>query len=181
MLTELAKVYISDNMKYGGEMYDPLDSKLLIFEDWCNKLNIMDDDRDHAFSIILKGRAQEYYYAQCIGLNFNSMVLSTKNHFETPDFRQGVQARWNTISLFQIRTDNPSKSKMEQLMLLIDELEKIQRALPVNFQDSRTLQDRLVSACRGIPECDYAIQIPHASYEGLVAALRQSIAMAEAN
>ncbi|RKF82640.1 hypothetical protein GcM3_022027 [Golovinomyces cichoracearum] len=61
MLTELAKVYTPDNIKYGGDMYDPLDSKLLIFEDWCNKLNIISDDRDHAFSIILKGRTQEYY------------------------------------------------------------------------------------------------------------------------
>ncbi|RKF57443.1 hypothetical protein GcM3_188028 [Golovinomyces cichoracearum] len=57
ILTELAKVYMSDNIKYGGDMYDLLDSKLLIFEDWCNKLKIMGDDRDHAFSIILKGRA----------------------------------------------------------------------------------------------------------------------------
>ncbi|RKF57722.1 hypothetical protein GcC1_187032 [Golovinomyces cichoracearum] len=181
MLTELAKVYTSDNMKYSGDMFDPLDSKLYIFEDWCNKLNIIGDDRDHAFSIILKGRAQEYYYAQCIGLSLNSMIRSMKNHFETLDVRQGVQARWNTMSLYQIRTENPSKSKMEQLMLLIDELEKLQRVLPANLRDARTLQDRLVSACRGIQECDYALQILHASYEGLVAALRQSIATAEAN
>ncbi|RKF64902.1 hypothetical protein GcM3_128017 [Golovinomyces cichoracearum] len=71
-------------------MYDLLDSKLLIFEDWYNKLNIMGDDRDHAFSIILKGRAQEYYYAQCIGLSLNSMIMSMKNHFEAMDVRQGV-------------------------------------------------------------------------------------------
>ncbi|KAI0999040.1 hypothetical protein K3495_g9156 [Podosphaera aphanis] len=69
---------------------------------------------------------------------------------------------------------------MEHLVLLIDEPEKIQRALPVNSRDARTLQDRLVSACRAISECDYALQIPH-SYEGLVAAFRQSIATAEAN
>ncbi|RKF78474.1 integrase and RNaseH domain-containing protein [Golovinomyces cichoracearum] len=96
--------------------------------------------------------------------------MSMKNHFENMDVRQGVQARWNTI-----------KSKMEQLMLFIDELEKLQRALPANLRDAKTLQDRLVSACRGISECDYALQIPHTSYEGLVAALRQSIVTTEAN
>ncbi|TQS36156.1 hypothetical protein Golomagni_03399 [Golovinomyces magnicellulatus] len=133
----------------------------------------MGDNRDHAFSIILKGKAQEYYYAQCIGLSLNSMVMSMKNHFETLDVRQDVQARWNTISLFKIRTDYPSKSKMEQLVLLIDELEKLQCVLPANLRDAKTLQDRLVGACREIPEYDYALQIPHASYEGLVAALRQ--------
>ncbi|RKF82634.1 integrase and RNaseH domain-containing protein, partial [Golovinomyces cichoracearum] len=178
---DTAKVYTSDNIKYGGDMYDPLDSKLLIFYDWCNKLNIIGDGRDDAFSIILKGRAQEYYYAQCIGLSLNSMIMSMKNHFETMDVRQGVQTRWNTMSLYQIRTENPSKSKMEQLMLLIDELEKLKRALPANLRDVKTLQDRLVSACRGISKCDYALQIPHTSYEGSVAALPQSIATAEAN
>ncbi|RKF84176.1 hypothetical protein GcM1_143003 [Golovinomyces cichoracearum] len=123
MLTELAKVYTSDNIKYGGDMYDPLDSKLLIFEDWCNKLNVMGDDRDRDFSIILKGKTQEYYYTQCIELSLNLMIMSMKNHFETIDQKQnGV------------------------IGLLIDELEKLQRALPANLRDTKTLQDRLVSA-----------------------------------
>ncbi|RKF84209.1 hypothetical protein GcM1_138003, partial [Golovinomyces cichoracearum] len=30
---------------------------------------------------------------------------------------------------------------MEQLVLLIDELEKLQRALPANLRDTKTLQD----------------------------------------
>lgn len=85
------------------------------------------------------------------------------------------------MSLFQIRTDNPSRIKMEQLVLLIDELVKRQYELPSNSRDAENFQDRLLSACHGISECECSLQIQNASNDGLVAALRESITTVEAN
>ncbi len=39
-LTNLTKLYYSDDSKYGGEMYDVLNTKLQIFYDYCNKAGI---------------------------------------------------------------------------------------------------------------------------------------------
>jgi len=39
-LTNLTKLYCSDDSKYRGEMYNVLNTKLQIFYDYCNKAGI---------------------------------------------------------------------------------------------------------------------------------------------
>jgi len=39
-LTNLTKLYYSDDSKYRGEIYDVLNTKLQIFYDYCNKAGI---------------------------------------------------------------------------------------------------------------------------------------------
>ncbi len=61
-LTNLTKLYYSDDSKYRGEMYDVLNTKLQIFYDYYNKAGIRQQHYYYAFSIILKGRASTFYY-----------------------------------------------------------------------------------------------------------------------
>jgi len=39
-ITSLIKMYVNEDDKYGGEMYDILDVKLQAFYDYCNKAGI---------------------------------------------------------------------------------------------------------------------------------------------
>jgi hypothetical protein len=56
-LTDLSKLYHSENLKFGGEMYDILDAKLKIFRDLCRKADVQPNHYHEAFSTMLKGRA----------------------------------------------------------------------------------------------------------------------------
>ncbi|KAI0992517.1 hypothetical protein K3495_g15668, partial [Podosphaera aphanis] len=84
-VTNLFKLYYDDNKKYGGELYDSLDTKLKIFQDCCTKVGIHETQYHHAFSTMLKGRAIDFYYETIALENFTflQMVTLTKNHFET--------------------------------------------------------------------------------------------------
>jgi hypothetical protein len=80
LLTDLMKVYTDDSKKYGGEVYDALDSKLQIFYDCCLKVGVAADFYDKAFSIMLKGRASTFYFDEIVGRNYSfvKMVEMTK-------------------------------------------------------------------------------------------------------
>ncbi len=56
------KIYNNDNKKYSGEEYDILDVKLQVFYDYCSKIRLLDTQYYSVFSIILKGRASNFYY-----------------------------------------------------------------------------------------------------------------------
>jgi hypothetical protein len=76
-LTDLSKLYHNDDKKYGGEEYDVLDSKLQIFYHYCNKIGL--DQCHHAYSIMLKGRASEFYYDKSFGsYDFSTMCTIDK-------------------------------------------------------------------------------------------------------
>ncbi|TQN64614.1 hypothetical protein CSHISOI_11033 [Colletotrichum shisoi] len=62
-LADLTKLYLGNNMKYGGEKYDVLDIKLIIFRKNCNNAGIS-NDANHltaAFPFMLKGKAYDFY------------------------------------------------------------------------------------------------------------------------
>src|SRR4051794_31349573 len=55
-LTDLSKLYNSEALKFSGEMYDILDTKLKIFREMCCKANVQPYYYHEAFSTMLKGR-----------------------------------------------------------------------------------------------------------------------------
>ena len=90
MITDLAKFYISDDKKYGGEAYDILDTKLQIFKDCCEKVGMPEVYYHKGYSLILKGRASRFYYSSLTTkepITFETMVCTTKVHFETEENR----------------------------------------------------------------------------------------------
>ena len=70
------KVYLDEEKKFGGELYDMLGAKLQVFYDCCNKVGIQCHQYHYAFSIMLKGRAATFYYDYIAGKNysFNTML-----------------------------------------------------------------------------------------------------------
>jgi hypothetical protein len=61
MLTDFAKLY-NDDLKFGGNYYDMLDTKLRVFYDLYNKAGIGPGYYYAAYNIMLKGKTQDFYY-----------------------------------------------------------------------------------------------------------------------
>jgi hypothetical protein len=179
LLTDLAKLY-TDEKRYGGELYDVLDSKLRIFQDSCRKVGITKAQCADAFSIMLRGRAATYYYDKLAdgGYDFVQMVRSIRNHFETDEMKQQYLTEWRETTLSRIIMENSSLSKLECLDKLLDKLRTIQRGLDPSYHSDTSLRDQTINACRGIPECNLALFNPAKTYEGVCAQLRSAIGTA---
>lgn len=125
-LTDLAKLYADDDMKYGGELYDVLDDKLRIFYNCCKRLAVSEWQYTAALSTMLKGRALTYYYKKICANgttpNFNMMSESIWANFETEECRQLYLGELRSTTLPTIFANNGGKSKIECLELLFDKL-----------------------------------------------------------
>lgn len=100
-LMNLERMYTDKNNKYGGELYDILSSKLLIFYDFCRKLGLEEDQYHNAYSSMLKNRASQFFYDSLVHRNysFDKMVELTKAHFETEANKQEYLTLWRTTTL----------------------------------------------------------------------------------
>lgn len=174
------KIYNDDDKKYGGELYDTFDFKLQIFYDYCAKVGLEDYQYDKAFSVMLKGRASSFYYNKISGRNmdWNTAVTMMRSHFETEENRQLYLSLWRETTLLRTIQANPSKSRLDCLQLLLDQLQKIQRGLGDGYQSDHTLRDQAINACRGVKECSLALYKPASTYEGVCAELRSAIGTA---
>jgi hypothetical protein len=81
------KIYNNNDKKYKGEEYNILDIKLQIFYNCCSKIGLLKAQYYYAYSAMLKGRASFFYYNKIVGrmYNFETIVVITKNHFETEE------------------------------------------------------------------------------------------------
>ncbi|KZL69413.1 hypothetical protein CT0861_03178 [Colletotrichum tofieldiae] len=171
----------TDEMKYGGRLYDVLESKLVAFRDNCWKLGIPPHQFAGVFSLMLKDRALAFYYDRLCEVDvnsprdFDSMVSRVKQRFETEERRQIYFTEWNNTTLRRVILDNPDKPKMECLEFLLDKLATIQRALPSLPQSDEALRDSVISACRGVKECELCLFSPAPTYEGVCSQLRLAI------
>jgi len=182
MITDLAKFYISDDKKYGGEAYDILDTKLQIFKDCCEKVGMPEVYYHKGYSLMLKGRASRFYYSSLTTkepITFETMVCATKVHFETEENRQLYMSDWRETTYPRIIAANPSKSRLECLQLLYDKLQQVQEGLSKEYQQDYNLREQVISACRGVKECSLALYNPADTYEGVCAQLRSAVGTAE--
>lgn len=179
-VTNLMKIYQDEEKKFGGELYDILGAKLQIFQDCCNKVGIQPYQYHHAFSVMLKGRAATFYYDHIAGKrhDFDTMLRLTKTQFETDENRQFYMSEWRETTFQRIITANPTKDRLECLQLLFDKLQKIQRGLSENYQNNNSLRDQVISACRGIAECNLALFQPASTFEAVCAQLRSAVGTA---
>lgn len=182
-LVDLMKIYNNDEHKYGGEVYEVLEYKLRIFYDYCRKVGLLEENYIDAFSIILKGRASEYYFTQLVGKGYTFLRIKERLqiHFETAEKRQLYLSEWRETTLHQVIEKNRTKTKLECLEIMLDKLQLLQRALPEIYPSEDNLREAVVNACRGIDECKLALHKPADTYEGLCADLRGAIGAATAS
>src|ERR1019366_1489490 len=108
--------------------------------------------------------------------NFDTMVKLVRTHFENNETRQLYLSEWRETTFQRVINDNPTKSRSECLQLLFDGLQKIQRGLP--DQSENALRDQIISACRGIPECNLALFQPGNTFEAVCSQLRSAVGTA---
>jgi len=176
-LTDLSKLYHSETLKFGGEMYDILEAKLKIFRELCRKTDIQPHNYHEAFSTMLKGKAHQFYYDHLTerGLNFDDMIKRTKAFFHTAENHQLYLQEWRSTTLHNVIAQNPNMTLSQTLELLIDKLQKIQRGLSTDYQGDYNLRDQLVSACQGVPACKMVLLKPSATFESVASDLRNAI------
>ncbi|KAK6211233.1 hypothetical protein QIS74_10497 [Colletotrichum tabaci] len=177
-LTDLTKLYTNE-MKYGGGMYDVFDSKMLIFRDNCHKAGIPQRHFAGAFSIMLRDKALAFYFDRLCDdqapVDFHAMASRVKLHFETEESRQAYLTEWRNTTFDRVIIDNPGKSKMEVLEVMLDKLITIQRALPTAYNTEDSLRLQVLNACRGVKACELALFSPAPTYEGVCGQLRSAI------
>jgi hypothetical protein len=138
-------------MKYGGDTYEVIELKLLIFYDCCRHLGILQDQYTNALPTILKGRALTFYYDRLCSIpeprNFRDMISRIKAHFKNEERSQMYLSDWQNTTLIKIITENSGKPKTECLELLFDKLTSIQQALPSIGSSEESLRIQILNAC----------------------------------
>lgn len=175
-LGNLVKMY-KEEMKYGGGN-DSLYMKVLIFADNCRNAGIPPAAYTFATPTMLKGQASDYYYRRIAGQGYDheGIIHLLREHFETEERRQRFTEEWSNLSLQDVVRKNPDKSLSVCFDILLQDLLTLQGGLSVRYQDDTTAKDRLQLACRTTPVCQMACFKPSATFEGLCADLRNSIA-----
>src|SRR5580692_9871844 len=156
-LGNLGKMY-TDEMKYSREN-DNFDYKLVIFNDFCDRADVLEAAKAKAYPTMLRGLALEHFYANLKTneqiLPFNHMCAATRRFFEGAEYRRGKLREWNTLTLKKVinRPENSEKSATDCLHLLIAELRHIQHGLDPDLRTQKLLYNKLISACRDMPAC----------------------------
>jgi hypothetical protein len=176
----LIKIYNHNDKKYSGEEYNILDVKLQVFYDCCSKIGLLETQYFNAFSIMLKGRASNFYYDKISGkfYDFYTMVIMTKTHFETEENLQKYLSEWREITFFRTISDNPGKSRLDCFQITVDKFQKVQRGFTKEYQYEHNLRDQVISVCRRIKECNLAFYKPANTFKGVCAELRFAINIA---
>ncbi|KAJ5904893.1 uncharacterized protein N7473_001809 [Penicillium subrubescens] len=180
MIEVVTRQYSNADDKYGGELYDDFNTKLVKFYDVCEKIGLQEHQFHIAFSLMLKGRAEKFYFTRIKGKarDFPTMVEMLRAHFDTEENRQRSITEWRETTLPRTIAQNPEKSRSDCLEMLFDTLEKIQPGLPPEYRSETTLREQTINACRGVEECKFSLYRPASTLEGVQAELRSAVANA---
>ena len=78
---------MNGELKFGGEIFDVLDTKLVIFDDLCTIAGVHPNIYDKTYLIILKEATLDFFY-NCLvkrGLIFDEMIKKTREFFYTKE------------------------------------------------------------------------------------------------
>ena len=175
-LTDLGKLY-DNNKKFGGDLYDILDSKIKIFRDLCNKAGVPPHLYHEAYSTMLKDRAEQFYYDHLAerDLQFEEMVTRTKEFFHTVENRQLYLQEWRSTTLLRVIQGNPDKDLSQCLEVVVDKLQKVHKGLSSNYHADYNLAEQLVNACQGVEACALVLMKPVTTFESVASDLRSAI------
>jgi hypothetical protein len=88
-LAILAKIYMEES-KYSKENNN-FNCKLTIFNDLCDRVNILQEAKIKGFLIMLHSIALDFYYKnKATYITFNGICNAIHNHFKGPEYKRGV-------------------------------------------------------------------------------------------
>ena len=177
-MMQFQKTWKREN-NYTGAPYDILLDKVRIFAELCHRLEIDETQYTAVFPDILAGRANQYYLQEIgPGQTWKFTYDKLHNHFDTKTNHQQYWSDWTTLTFARCKQENPDKSMLEVLEIMIDKITLAQRALGIEFQGETMLHTAIVRACRGQPELEPAMFNQKESCEGLYSDLRAAVQVA---
>jgi hypothetical protein len=123
-LADLTKFFNNEENMYGGEMYDILNSKILLFYDCYQKVRLPPERSHEGLSIMPKERAARFYYDTLSNrsFDFSTMIARLKTHFGTEEHRQHYLSEWRENTFTRVCANNPTKNKLDCLTILLNKL-----------------------------------------------------------
>lgn len=107
-------------------------------------------------------------------MSFQHAIEHLRNYFQESEFHRKKLSEWNSIMLKTVILKNPDKSTGDCLLLLIQNLRKLQHELREALQTIQYLHHNLVTACHGVPACIYAVSDPPSTVGELINKLKSS-------
>ncbi|KAI1005023.1 hypothetical protein K3495_g3196 [Podosphaera aphanis] len=170
----MEKIY-TEEQKYSGTN-DSFDFKMRIFYDICNRADVPHEAYLKALPTMLKELALDINYInELCSMSFQNATAHLRNYFQGPEFQRKDLSEWNSITLKTVIVANSEKSISDCLLLLVQELTKLQHGLREVLQTVEYLHDKLVTACQGVPACRFAVLDPPSSLGAFVNKLQSSI------
>ncbi|RKF64111.1 hypothetical protein OnM2_021121, partial [Erysiphe neolycopersici] len=173
-IANLAKSYTND-LKYTGDTDDNFDDKFGIFMEMCSRFGIANEGLVLAFPTMLSNLALSFYFNRCRGKNLTELCKSMRENFEGPEYHRYNLQKWNSLTFQSIIDQNPDKNGMEQVTILINKLDKMQKTLSPEFRTDEALHNKIISACKCIEACKMACYRPSPTVPGLIRDLRSGI------
>ena len=107
-LATLAKMYIKES-KY-SKKDNNFDCKLIIFNNFYNRVNIPQEAKIKGFLIILYSITLNFYYKnKATYTTFNNICNTICNHFKGLEYKYKVLIKWNAITLKTVIIKNKGK------------------------------------------------------------------------
>ncbi|KAJ5554994.1 hypothetical protein N7461_003464 [Penicillium sp. DV-2018c] len=178
-IVAIARHYTNADDKYGGDVYDDLNTKLLKFYDICDRFGLQEHQYNIVFSLMLKEKAEKFYLTKVKGVasDVPAMLGMIRAHFYTEETCRRSLTEWNKTTLPRIIARNPTKTRSACHEILFETLEKIQRGLYPLYQSEADLREQTIYACRGVKECQFSIFRPASTLDELQADLRSEVAI----
>ena len=118
---------------------------------------------------MLSGQAQTYYYANRDNAStFDQFCINMQLFFEGPKWQCLNLTKWQTISLTDMISTNPTLSTTKCLRKLCTELDTIQKSVDPTYHGTVHLKENIIQACKGYPALAADLTNPPGDTSGLV-------------
>ena len=165
-LVLLDKIYKDDD-KFSGTG-DNFVFKVNIYYDKCRRVGLPPNAYLQGASIMLSGQAQTYHYSNQGDTSFDGFCVKMRLFFEGPEWQRLNLTKWQTVSLNNTISANPTLTTTECLCQLCTNLETIQRGLDPAYYGPVHLRENIIRACRGHPALADGLTNPPPDTSGLV-------------
>ncbi|RKF83914.1 putative glycosyl [Golovinomyces cichoracearum] len=98
-----------------------------------------------------------------------------RDNFEGPEYHRYNLQKWKSLTFQSIINQNPDKNGMEQVTILINKLDKMQKTLSPEFRTNEALYSKIITACKCVEACKMACYRPSPTVPGLIRDLRSRI------